>query len=111
MPSCSVCSSSSSRWHLALEVALEQLVVGDDDPLDQVVVDLVLDGLHVVGDRLGVGAAPLVDVGRVGEQVGDALELRLRADRQLEGGDARPRAGRGAGRAWRRSWPAPGRAC
>ena len=35
---------------VALEVALEQLVVGDDDALDEVVVHLVLERLHVVGD-------------------------------------------------------------
>ena len=39
---------------VAVEVALEHGVVGDDDALDQVVVDLVLELLHVVGDGLGV---------------------------------------------------------
>ncbi len=70
--------------HVALEVALEQRVVGDDDALHQVVVHLVLQRLHVVRDRLGVGDAALVDVRGVGEEVGDATEVRLRADRQLQ---------------------------
>ena len=51
-----VCSSCSNDGHVALEVLLEQVVVGHDDALDQVVVDLVLEGLHVVG-HLAVGAA------------------------------------------------------
>ena len=89
MPSVRACSSSSSAGDLALEVALEQLVVGHDDALDEVVVHLVLERLHVVGDRLGVGDAALVEVGGVGEQVGDAVEVRLRADRQLERRHAR----------------------
>ena len=88
MPSVSACSSSVDRRHVALEVALEQRVLGDDDALDEVVVDLVLERLHVVGDGLGVGHAADVDVGRVGEQVGDAPELGLGADRQLERRDA-----------------------
>ena len=75
--------------HLALEVPLEQVVVGHHDALDEVVVHLVLEGLHLVRDRLGVRDASLVEVGGVGEEVGDALELRLGADGQLERGHAR----------------------
>ena len=75
--------------HVTLEVALEHGVVGHHDALDQVVVDLVLELLHLVGDGLGAGDAALVDVGGVGEQVGDAPEPGLLADRQLERCDAR----------------------
>ena len=89
MPSVRACSSSSSAGHVAFEVALEQRVVGDDDPLHQVVVHLVLELLHVVGDRLGVGDAALVEVRGVGEEVGDAAEVGLGADRQLQRCDAR----------------------
>ena len=39
--------------HLALEVALHQLVVGHHDALDQVVVHLVLELGQVLGDLLG----------------------------------------------------------
>ena len=74
--------------HVAVEVALEERVVGDDDALHQVVVHLVLELLHVVGDRLGVRDAALVEVGGVGEEVGDAAEVGLGADRQLERRDA-----------------------
>ena len=88
MPRVRACSSSSSAGHVALEVALEQGVVGDDDALDEVVVHLVLERLHVVGDRLGVRDAALVEVGGVGEEVGDAAEVGLGADRQLERRDA-----------------------
>ena len=76
------------RGDVAVEVALEHGVVGHDDALDQVVVDLVLELLHLVGDLLGVRDPVLVDVRRVGEQVGDAPEVGLGADGQLEGGDA-----------------------
>ena len=46
------------RRHIALEVALHQIVVGHDDPLDQVVVHLVLERLHVVGDLAVRDALP-----------------------------------------------------
>jgi hypothetical protein len=74
--------------HVAVEVALEQGVVGHHDALDQVVVDLVLELLHVVGDGFGAGHPALVDVGGVGEQVGDAPEAGLLPDGQLQRGDA-----------------------
>ncbi len=76
------------RQGLALEVALEHGVVGHHDALDQVVVDLVLERLHVVGDGLGVGHPALVDVRGVGEQVGDAPEPGLLPDGQLQRRDA-----------------------
>ncbi len=41
---------------VALEVALHQVVVGDDDALHEVVVHLVLEGLHLVGDRVRCAA-------------------------------------------------------
>ena len=80
------------RRDVALEVPLEQVVVGDDDALDQVVVDLVLERLHVVGHLAVGGGAAVVEPGGVGEQVGDAAEVRLLADRELERGDAGPEA-------------------
>ena len=97
--------------HVALEVALEQRVVGHDDALDEVVVHLVLERLHVVGDRLGVGDAALVEVRGVGEEVGDAPEARPRRRSAARAAPRRRRAGRAAGRACARSWPARGRAC
>ena len=74
---------------LALEVALHQRVVGHDDALDQVVVDARLDLGHFLGD-LGPGrrAAVVVEERLVGQQVGDAPEVALLADRQLEWRDA-----------------------
>ena len=76
------------RRHIALEEAFEHLVVGHDDAFDEVVVHLVLESGELVGNRaLGVGA-PLVEEALVGEQVGDAAEARLFADRELERGDA-----------------------
>ena len=41
------------RGHLALEIALHHLVVGDDDALDERLADAVLELGHVVGDRPG----------------------------------------------------------
>ena len=76
---------------LALEIALHEIVVGDDDPLDQGVVHGVLPSGHVVGDGAGRGLAPLVGDGRVRQQVGHTPERGLLADGQLERGHARPR--------------------
>ena len=87
-PSCEGALELLDAGDVALEVALEQVVVGDHDALDQVVVDLCSSASMSSGMSLGAGAAALVDVGGVGEQVGDAPEARLLADRQLEGGDA-----------------------
>ena len=71
---------------LALEISLHQRVVGDDDALDQVVVHLVFEVGHVVGDLAlgGLAAAAFVEEGGVAEQIGDAMEGRLLADGQLE---------------------------
>src|SRR3546814_7075081 len=44
----------------------------------------MLERLDVIGDRLLAGHASLVDVGRVGEQVGEPGEPALRPDRQLD---------------------------
>ena len=76
------------RRRLTLEIALEQLVVGHDDALDEVVVHLVLERLHLIGDRSGgvPARAAVVEERRVGEQVGDAVEVGLLADGQLERG-------------------------
>ncbi len=59
-PWASVCSSSVDDRDVALEVPLDEGVVGDHDALDEVVVHLVLQVGEVVGDRLGgvVAAAP-----------------------------------------------------
>ena len=54
-----VSSSSLGVGIVAVEVALHQVVVGDHDALDEVVVDLVLPGLHVVGDLAGDGGEPV----------------------------------------------------
>ena len=73
---------------LAAEVALEQLVVGDDDALDEVVVHLVLELGELVGDLAVRRLAAVVEVRGVGQEVGDAAERGLLADRQLERRDA-----------------------
>ena len=67
--------------HVAVEVALEQGVVGDDDALDEVVVHLVLLRFHLVGDLTDGWIAVDVGVRLVGEQIGDAVEVGLFADR------------------------------
>ena len=87
-PLASVCSSSSRRDLVAAEVALEQLVVGDDDALDEVVVDLVLEVGELVGHLAVRRRAAVVEERRVGQEVGDAAERGLLADRQLERRDA-----------------------
>jgi hypothetical protein len=69
---------------LALEVPLEEGIVGHHDALDHLVVDLVLEVLELGGDLLGVGGAVLVDLGGVGEDVGHAPERGLRPDGQLQ---------------------------
>ena len=78
----------SDARNLTLEVALHQVVVGHDDPLDQGVVHGVLLAGHVIGDGSGRGAPALVGDGRVRQQVGHAAEAGLLADRQLQGCDA-----------------------
>ena len=71
--------------HLAGEVALELLVVAGDDLLDDLVVEPVLLVGDVGGDRLVVvGAVGLVLEAFVGEHVGDAVQLLLLAEGQLE---------------------------
>ncbi len=76
------------RGRVAVEVAGHELVVRDDDALDEVVVDPVLPGRHVLGDGYLGRLAPLIDRRRVGEEVDHPSEVRLGADRQLERGDA-----------------------
>ncbi len=74
--------------HIAGEVVLEEFVVGHDDALDHLVVDLVLV-LGQLGRQVGrFGVPAVVDEGRVGQHVGDAVEFGLRADGQLQGGEA-----------------------
>ena len=88
------------RRHIAFEEAFEHFVVGHDDAFDEVVVHLVLERRELVGDlALGV-RAPLVEKALVGEQIGDAAEARLFADRELErrnaGAELRPELVEGA---------------
>ena len=87
-PMAMVSSSSRDGGDVAVQVALEQLVVGDHDAFDEVVVHLVLTLLHLVGDLAYLALAGVVDVRLVGEQVGDSVERCLLADGQLERGDA-----------------------
>ena len=73
---------------VALEVALHQLVRRLGDDVHELVVVLVGDAPHVGGDlgRLVVDAAvAVVQVGDHVHEVDDAVELVLRADRQLDG--------------------------
>ena len=95
------------------EVPLHEVVVGDDDALDQRVVDRVLLDGHVVGDRPARGAAGVVGVGLglVAEQVDDATEVALFADGQLERCDARAEAFLELRRGCGRTRPVRGRAC
>ena len=98
-PWASVCSSCSSEGVSPVEEPLEQVVVGHHDALHQVVVHLVLERLHVVGDlarvaRRGAGRSVRVQVvgeGGVGQQVGHAAERGLLADRELRAGRRRRR--------------------
>ena len=68
------------------EVALHEVVVGDDDALDERVVHGVLLGLHLRRDVAGRSLAARVRVehGGVVEELDDAAELDLLADRQLQ---------------------------
>ena len=76
------------------EVALHEVVVGDDDPFDERVVHRVLDVRELVGHRTlrPFGRRPVVDHRGVGQQVDDAAEVALLADRELEWRDSRPEA-------------------
>ena len=81
---------------LPVQVALHQVVVAHDDALDQLLVHRVLlvdqvvgDGALVPGGRHGAvdggaGGLRVVVGGRVVEQVDDAVEVGLVADRQLD---------------------------
>ena len=66
---------------LALEVALHEIVVRHDDPLDQGVVHRMLPAGHFVGYRPRRGLAAVVGDSGVREQVGHAPEPGLLADR------------------------------
>ena len=77
--------------HVAGQVPLELLVVAGHDLLDQLVVQAVLLVGDVGRQRLAVVAAVgLVLEALVGEDVGDAVEALLLAERQLERDEARP---------------------
>ncbi len=76
------------RDRLAAEVALELLVVGHHDAFDEVVVYLVLEFGEIVGHVAVRDLAAVVEVRRVAEEIGDAVERGLLADRQLERCDA-----------------------
>ena len=96
--------------HLAGEVALELLVVAGDDLLDDLVVEPVLLVGDVGGDRLAVvGAVGVVLEALVGEHVGDAVQLLLLAERELERDEAAaeraPAAGRACGGSRRAACP------
>jgi hypothetical protein len=68
------------------EVALHEVVVGDDNPFDEGVVHRVLLGLHLGGDRAerASTAAVRVEQGTVVEQLDDTSEVGFLAHRQLE---------------------------
>ena len=78
---------------VALQVALHEVVVGHHDALDQVVVDLMLERLHLRRDLALGGLARLIGDGGVGEQVGHAAKRRLLPDGELEGCHARAEHG------------------
>ena len=76
------------------EVALELLVVAGDDLLDERVVQRVLLGLDLGRQRRGVvRAAGLVLEGLVRQDVGDAVERRFLAERELQRHDAAAEGG------------------
>ena len=62
------------RGNVTFEVAFEHVVVGDDDALDEVVVDLMLAVDHVLRDVRCFRRARVVEVCLVPEQVGDSVE-------------------------------------
>ena len=78
------------RRDVALEVPLHQGVVGDDDPLDEVVPHAAFKGDHVGRHGAGRGLSAVVADRLVGEQVDEAAELRLGADRERERRDTGP---------------------
>ncbi len=74
---------------LVAEIALHEIVVGDDDAFDERVVHRVLFSLHLVGDRALRALPAVAFVGHRGvrEEVDDAPEGSFFSDRQLEWGD------------------------
>ena len=66
------------------EVLLEQLVVEFDHVLDEVFVLTLLDVGEFGRDLGRLGVAGVVHEGVVGEQIGDAVETRLRTDGKLD---------------------------
>ena len=73
---------------IAVEVLLQHVVVGHHDAFHELLVDLGFLILHLLGNLGLFGSTAVVDVGLVGEQVGDAVEAWTRADRQLQWGDS-----------------------
>ena len=98
---------------LALEVARHQRLVGLDDRVEELLAVLLHDVGHVVGNRLRPALAPArrIHVRAHVQEVDDAGELVLGADRQLDRdaavGELRAQRSRGRGRSRR----ARGRAC
>ena len=78
------------RGHDTVQEPLQQGIVGHHDVLDQGVVDLVFAVLHLLGDLPQLGVSAVVDPGRVGQQVGDAVKPAGHADRDLERGHSGP---------------------
>ncbi len=77
------------RGDVCFQVALHQLVVGDDDALYQRLADAMLEVGHLRRDRAGAGPPLLVGDGAVAQEVGHPPEGALLSDGELEGGDAR----------------------
>ena len=74
---------------IAIQVLLQHVVIGHHDAFHELLVDLGLLILHLGRDVDFLCGAAVVDVGLVGEQVGDAMEAGAVADGQFQRGDAR----------------------
>ena len=74
--------------NVSVEVALEHVIVCDNNALDEVVVDFVFAVRHRLGDFDFFGMPGVVDVGLVTEEIRNAVEVGLFADRQLDGGNS-----------------------
>ena len=76
------------RRDLSFEIRLEQFVVGDDDPLDEVVVHLVFPLFHLLRDLHLLGVTRVVHIGLVSKEIRDPMEGSLVTDRQFDGCDS-----------------------
>ncbi len=72
------------RRHITVEIAFKHVVIADHDALDQVVVHLVLTVNHVFWHLPCLGAAGIVEIRLIPEEVGNTVEGFLLSDRELD---------------------------